>query len=91
MGNIGIAWLEVSEPELLPEIEKALIEWFEPPLNRASIFSEVGKNTSRVQTVLPNEALEKLKVIAKEQDRSVSYLIALAVQEWLNQREEKEG
>lgn len=53
-------------------------------------MAKIGKNTSSVQTVLPNETLEKLKTIAKEQDRSVSYLIALAVHEWLNRQEGKE-
>ena len=31
-----IAWLEVSDRSLLPEIEKALIKWFKPSLNRRS-------------------------------------------------------
>lgn len=30
----NIAWLEISNPALLPQIEAALIRWFEPPLNR---------------------------------------------------------
>ena len=54
-------------------------------------MAKVGKNTSSVQTVLPNENLEKLKKMALEQDRSVSYLIALAVQELLDRLEAKEG
>jgi hypothetical protein len=29
-----IAWIEVSNLDLLPEIEAALIYWFKPPLNR---------------------------------------------------------
>jgi len=32
--NVKIAWLEISEPSLLHEIEMALIAWFEPYLNR---------------------------------------------------------
>ena len=31
--GIKIAWLEISDHSLLPEIEKALIEYFKPPLN----------------------------------------------------------
>ena len=54
-------------------------------------MAKVGKNTSSVQAVLPNKNIEKLKVIALEQDRSVSYLIAVAVQEWLDRLEGKEG
>jgi DNA-binding Xre family transcriptional regulator len=33
VGNVNIAYLEVSEPSLLNEIEWALIEHFNPPLN----------------------------------------------------------
>ncbi|MEH2029822.1 MAG: helix-turn-helix domain-containing protein [Nostoc sp.] len=32
--NVKIAWLEISEPSLLHEIEMALIAWFEPYLNQ---------------------------------------------------------
>jgi DNA-binding Xre family transcriptional regulator len=32
-----IAWLELSNPELLLEVEKALIFWFKPVLNGAAI------------------------------------------------------
>ncbi len=34
IGNIRIAWLEMSDPRLLPQVEVALIDWFNPPLNR---------------------------------------------------------
>lgn len=33
IGNINIAWLEISDPSLLQEIEEALIEHFDPPFN----------------------------------------------------------
>ncbi len=32
--EIRLAWLECSEPALLPGIEAALIEWFDPKFNR---------------------------------------------------------
>ncbi|MGB3655014.1 MAG: hypothetical protein WBA41_27935 [Rivularia sp. (in: cyanobacteria)] len=34
MEGIRIAWLKVSCRDLLPEVEKALIDWFKPRLNR---------------------------------------------------------
>jgi len=37
VGGVQIAWLEVSEQGLLLDIERALIKWFDPPLNNASI------------------------------------------------------
>lgn len=33
IGNINIAWLEISDPSLLREVEEALIEHFDPPFN----------------------------------------------------------
>ena len=41
----NIAWIEVSNPDLLPQIEAALIEWFKPPLNIAGCELE-GKARS---------------------------------------------
>ena len=35
--GIRIAWLEVNDTELLPELEKSLICWFNPPLNQAPV------------------------------------------------------
>ena len=35
-GNVRIAYLAVSDPALLPAIETALIEFFNPPLNQCS-------------------------------------------------------
>lgn len=34
MGQVNVAWLEVSDATLLHAIEQALIKWFDPPLNR---------------------------------------------------------
>lgn len=43
-----IAYLEVNDVSLLPEIEKALILWFDPPLNQQlrakKVTVKVGKN-----------------------------------------------
>lgn len=33
LGDVQIAWLNFSDPDLLPEIEEALISHFSPPLN----------------------------------------------------------
>ena len=32
-GSVRLVWLEVSEPELLPGVEEALIEYYQPSLN----------------------------------------------------------
>lgn len=40
IGGVRIAWLEISDHSLLPDIESALIEWFVPPLNRVVVSRE---------------------------------------------------
>ncbi len=39
IGQVRIAWLEINEPNLLPAIEEALIDWFAPSLNSSSVMS----------------------------------------------------
>ncbi len=34
MGNVRLAWLEVSDAALLPAVEKVLIQYFKPQLNQ---------------------------------------------------------
>ncbi len=36
IGDVRIAWMEVSDSSLLPEIEYSLIKYFQPPLNYQS-------------------------------------------------------
>lgn len=40
--KIKIAWLECSEPSLLPAIEKALIGYFQPELNGRKVDGEIA-------------------------------------------------
>lgn len=42
IGDIKIAWIEISDHSLLPHIETALIHWFKPPLNGGYTGSRVG-------------------------------------------------
>ena len=44
--DANIAWLEISDSALLPEIESALIQWFKPPLNKE--ISGLGVRTKSV-------------------------------------------
>lgn len=39
MGGVRIAYLQ-ADSDLLPAIEIALIEWFDPPLNESSVFGD---------------------------------------------------
>lgn len=49
VAGIRIAWMEICESSLLPEIESALIEWFCPPLNRLVVNHKKGK--TRIEEV----------------------------------------
>lgn len=73
MGNVKIAWLDVSEPSLLPEIEKALIDWFQPRLN-GSVCQLDGK--PRITISLPPDVHQELSERASREGRSTSNLAA---------------
>jgi excinuclease UvrABC nuclease subunit len=75
-----IAWIEVSNPELLTEIEKALISWFNPPLNGSKVdYSLAGKKRSLVTLYLEEETRKDLESFAKSQKRSMSASIEILI------------
>src|SRR5918911_859874 len=41
-GNIHLAWLTIDDPSLLYSVEKALIDYLDPPLNRTLIPLQKG-------------------------------------------------
>lgn len=83
--GIKIAWLQVSEPSLLPEIERAMIRWFTPVLNKTNIpGSEDGRNRTGINL---NEAMaEKIRALAEKERRSltaqVHVLLEFALSRW---------
>ena len=97
IGNVKIAYLFVDAVELLPKIEAALIEWFNPPLNNS--FSNVDENTStqrerqgcgvskRISVVLPDDIGEIVKAMAGKERRSLSQMSAILIEESLKSRE----
>ncbi|WP_243146794.1 GIY-YIG nuclease family protein [Scytonema sp. UIC 10036] len=65
IGGVKIAWIEVSDKTLLPVIEKALIDWFDPPLNRR--FAVVRCNTNDKESPpLVTKVLWKLREVMKQ-------------------------
>lgn len=58
IGDINIAWVEVSDSSLLSHIEQALIDYFDPPLNglRAELKS---LNNGGLKSKLPDLMKEK--------------------------------
>jgi DNA-binding Xre family transcriptional regulator len=69
--GVKIIWLEISEVSLLPEIETALIEWFNPPLNGV----QHGYGTTKqprlpALTTLLNRSVWKLRQIMADKKLS---------------------
>lgn len=54
MGGVKIAYLFVDAPELLLEVEKALIQWFQPPLNFVDNPSSPMRQAKRKPQEMPN-------------------------------------
>jgi uncharacterized protein (DUF4415 family) len=48
IGGVKVVYLFIEAPELLPEIEAALIEWFDPPLN---VFRRAVKQKSKIHRI----------------------------------------
>lgn len=76
--NIKIAYLSV-EPDLLPEVELALIEWFNPRLNQTEVISA----KKRISLYLDEALKSDLERLAKIRKRSLSNLIEVLCEEEL--------
>lgn len=50
LGGVRIAWIEISDRAFLNEIESALIDWFDPPLN-STRYRAVEPSSSVIITV----------------------------------------
>lgn len=83
--NVRIAWLECSDPSLLPEIEAALIEYFQPELNTTRVATKLP----RVVFHVPEELKERLEQLANKRRRSVSNLVRTLVEEAIEKAEKK--
>lgn len=94
IGSIRIAYLFIDTPELLSEIEAALITWFNPPLNVCGKPSEKcephKKNSATAIRKLPNlkrRSLKQKTLAARPEERltAETYLAkvkALAIAKW---------
>jgi CopG-like RHH_1 or ribbon-helix-helix domain, RHH_5 len=97
IGEIKIHFLFVDSIELLEEIEAALIQWFDPPLNvqlktlyksSADKLINTGSkgNDKRLVAYVSQELFQELEILAANEDRSTSNftrnLIASAVEQY---------
>ena len=86
--EIKIAYLEVSEIFLLPKIEEALIEWFNPPLNGLR-DNPSATDKCRVSTYITEDLKIELEKLAKVRDRSLSNLIERIIKQEIAQAKAK--
>ena len=77
MESIRLAWFECSDTSLLAEIEKALIEWFNPLMNGSAVTTD----KKRISLYVEEELKSTLEALAKARKRSLSNLIEVICQE----------
>lgn len=81
LNNVRIAWLECSDPSLLPEIEVALIEYFQPSLNGELIpFKIPSTSLAKIMIYAPYDLKETIERLAKKENRSLSNYIVTVLQ-----------
>ncbi len=80
IGGVRIVYLFVQAPELLSQVEAALIDWFDPPLNVARRRSEdcplEGRRLKRLSASIPDRLYDRLEKLAEFEGRSVSSLVS---------------
>lgn len=86
VGNIRIAWLECSDTTLLRKVEAALIEQFQPELNRRERKKRAFPS-KRVHVTLPDKAFDALQRWADDQGRPVANLVAYLVEKAVEEAE----
>lgn len=80
IGGIKVCYLFVDHPELLREIESALIQWFRPPLNVSGISSiDVQQTEPRLSF---EEFVELYPFLTREQIAKVAGCSIALVDRW---------
>lgn len=90
LNDVKIAYLYISNTELLLEIEQALIDWFNPYLNNLRIVDENKTKCKIVKKsiILPEKLAEEIKNYSIKEKRSFSAQIALWAEQKLNELKE---
>lgn len=81
--GVRISYLYIDAPELLPEIESALIDWFKPVLNGTKIVNGANRFTFTIEPDL----YEPLKAQAKKERRSIGSLLNWLAAEYLERQQ----
>ncbi|PHJ56373.1 hypothetical protein VF14_35065 [Nostoc linckia z18] len=91
MGDgIRIAWLECSDPVLLPIIEIALIRHFQPILNNSPI-PNVENGKGRIAVTLEPEIYQRIVERAAKEGRSLANLAAFLLSGTVKEQMEQEA
>lgn len=88
IGNVKIAYLFIDTVELLPKIEAALIEWFNPPLNNS--LSSFKNTSEKINFTCEPEDKQYLREWAAREGRTLSNLVERIVKEAITKDELKE-
>jgi excinuclease UvrABC nuclease subunit len=89
LNNVRIAWLECNDPSLLPKIEAALIEYFQPSLN-GELIPLVASKPPRMIVYIEPELKAAAEKLAKKQRRSLSSLVCLLLEQAVKEEESPE-
>jgi hypothetical protein len=82
--GIKIVWLQCNETDLIFEIEKALITYFQPSFNRTPVCS----SSKKVNILLTQKEYGVIKQWASEENRSTSSLVATILREAIKSYEQ---
>jgi excinuclease UvrABC nuclease subunit len=61
-----IAWIEIGDSALLPEIERALIAWFKPPLNGKVTYTEAKSGIEVITQRVAVGAHQNVSVLVED-------------------------
>lgn len=86
-----IAWVEVKNLTLLPDIETALIQYFQPELNYQVIPSKLRSGPKRMTISVDDDVYEILEKWAGEEVRTVANLAAALVTLAAREKQGKAG
>jgi excinuclease UvrABC nuclease subunit len=79
--DIRIAWLTVSDMTLLPDIEKALIAHFQPPLNGPRYVQGRQRHKQLITLRLTEEATHLLQLLSAYHGISHTAVMEMAIRE----------
>lgn len=74
--GVRLAWVDISDISLLESLESALIEWFNPPLNKSpkTVFHKIGLRIRQVKEIEIKGLGERIKQARLGSDKSLEQI-----------------